>query len=147
MPMFRLPGHDIDVHEESHQSNTHEDFIASQQWHVGLFGRMLRALKAMPEGNGTVLDSTALILALEAGHGRDGAAAGATLNAHSTDNMVMLLAGSAGGRLKMGQHIRPAAVGGVPRHPASVLITAMNAVGAAATSLGDVSGAIPELQV
>ncbi len=146
MPMFRLPGHDIDVHEESHQSNTHADFVASQQWHVGLFGRMLRALKATPEGNGSVLDSTALIFALEAGHGRDAAATGTALNAHSTDNMIMLVAGSAGGRLKMGQHIRPAAVGGVPRHPASVLITAMNAVGVGGTTLGDVSGAIPELQ-
>ncbi|MEI2616638.1 MAG: hypothetical protein V9F06_03210 [Thermomicrobiales bacterium] len=34
-----------------------------------------------------------------------------------------------------------------PRHPASVLISCMNAVGVPATTLGDVSGNVPEILV
>ncbi|MEI2616637.1 MAG: hypothetical protein V9F06_03205 [Thermomicrobiales bacterium] len=67
MPMFRLPAHAIDVHEEGH-SGSAADFLLSHKWHVGLFGRLVRNLKALPEGNGTVLDNTAVAFALlEAG--------------------------------------------------------------------------------
>ncbi|MBK6697361.1 MAG: DUF1552 domain-containing protein [Myxococcales bacterium] len=151
MPMFRLPAHAIDVHEEGH-SGSAADFLLSHKWHVGLFGRLVRNLKALPEGNGTVLDNTAVVFALEAGHGRDGQQGeGNYFAAHSTDNMVMLIGGGGGGKLRKGQHIRPAASGthpngsAKPRHPASVLISCMNAVGVPATTLGDVSGNVPEL--
>lgn len=153
MPMFTLPQHKIDIHEESH-SGTRADFLASQTWHVSLFGRLLRNLKALKEGSGTVLDSTAVVFALEAGHGRDGQiGAGATTQAHSTDNMVLLVGGGAGGKIRRGQHIKPAPAGthpsgaAKPRHPASVLVSCMNAVGATATGLGDVAGNVPELLV
>ena len=150
MPMFTLPNHRMDIHEESH-SGSRTDFLASQVWHLSLFGRMLRALKAMPEAGGTVLDHSAVIFLLEAGHGRDAAAGGSSRQAHSTDNMVVLIGGDAGGVLERGQHIKPAPAGShpngsaKPRHPASVLTTCMNAVGGSATGLGDVSGTIPEL--
>jgi hypothetical protein len=153
MPMFRLPQHPIDIHEESH-SGARVDFLASQVWHVSVFGRLLRGLKALKEGSGTVLDSTAVVFALEAGHGRDGQQGPASsAAAHSTDNMVVLVGGGAGGRIKRGQHIRPATLGAhpsgaaKPRHPASVLVSCMNAVGVTTTSLGDVSGNVPELLV
>jgi Protein of unknown function (DUF1552) len=150
MPMFTLPGHVLDIHEESHQG-TRDWFLASQRWHLSIFGRILRQLKAVPEGNGTALDNTLVVFALEGGHGRDGAAPGATKNAHSTDNMVMLVGGNAGGKLKRGHHIQPAPMGthpsgaAKPRHPASVFLTCMNAMGVTASALGDVQGTIPEL--
>jgi hypothetical protein len=53
--------------------------------------------------------------------------------------MACLVAGRAGG-LKPGQHV--VAVG---KHPANVLITAMNAAGVAGNTLGDVTGNIPAL--
>jgi hypothetical protein len=52
--------------------------------------------------------------------------------------MACLIAGRAGG-LKPGQHLVAAG-----KHPANVLITAMNAVGVPG-NLGEVSGALPQL--
>jgi len=95
MPMFTLPQHREDIHEESH-GGSRNDFTASQRWHVSLFGRLLRNLKALKEGTGTVLDNTAVVFALEAGHGRDSQIGpNYALSAHSTDNMIMLVGGGA----------------------------------------------------
>src|SRR4029078_11280258 len=114
--------------EESHTGGR-VDFLASQVWHTSLFGRLLRGLKGLKEGAGTVLDNTAVVFALEAGHGRDGQQGpSSTFAAHSTDNMLVLVGGGGGGHLKRGQHIRPAAVGvhpngaAKPRHPGSVFV-------------------------
>jgi hypothetical protein len=53
--------------------------------------------------------------------------------------MSVLIGGRAGG-LRSGQHVK--ATG---KHPAQVLISAMKAVGVPGETLGEVSGAIPEL--
>ncbi len=52
---------------------------------------------------------------------------------HSVENMVMLLAGRAGG-FEPGEHIN-----GNRAHPATALITAMQAAGYTGNTLGDVS--------
>ena len=59
-------------------------------------------------------------------------------SSHSTENMACLIAGRAGG-LSPGQHVVAAG-----KHPANVLITAMNAVGVPG-NLGELSGNIPQL--
>ncbi|HET6147615.1 MAG TPA: hypothetical protein VFH68_08785 [Polyangia bacterium] len=74
----------------------------------------------------------------EGGHGLD-TATGSQNSTHSTQNMACLIAGRAGG-LKPGQHV--AATG---KHPANVLITAMNTAGVAGNALGEVTGNIPAL--
>jgi hypothetical protein len=61
-------------------------------------------------------------------------------SSHSTENMVVVFAGRAGG-LKAGHHIRA-----TDKHPAQVLLTAMNAVGVRGP-LGEVSEILPELGV
>ena len=53
--------------------------------------------------------------------------------------MACLIAGRSGG-LAPGRHVVASG-----KHPANVLITAMNAVGVPAASLGEVNGAIPAL--
>jgi hypothetical protein len=53
--------------------------------------------------------------------------------------MVLLVGGRAGG-LAPGSHIAAAGV-----HPASVLVSAMQAAGYEGDSLGEVSGNVPEL--
>ena len=55
---------------------------------------------------------------------------------HSTDNMVMLVAGRAGG-LKAGQHIVAK-----DKHPAHVFNTALQALGIS-KNLGEISGTVP----
>jgi hypothetical protein len=101
------------------------------------FAYLLGKLRDTPEGTGRLLDSCAVLLLHEGGHGLD-TATGKLNSTHSTENMACLIAGRAGG-LKAGRHVVAK-----DKHPANVLITAMNAVGVAG-NLPEVSGAIPEL--
>ena len=108
-------------------------------WHVKHFTRLIQKFKDTPEGNGNMLDNSAMAFLLEGGHGWD--PEGVKDNSsHSTENMACLLAGRAGG-LQPGQHV--VAAGG---HPAQVLITAMKAVGVNTNTLGEVTGDIPQLR-
>jgi hypothetical protein len=63
------------------------------RWHVEEFAYLVGRLKATPEGDKTLLDNTALIMAHE--H--------AEANAHKNNNLALLLAGHAGG-WKTGLH-------------------------------------------
>lgn len=111
-------------------------------WHVDQFAYLVAKLKSTAEGTGTLLDSSALLLVFEGGHGRllnSPGDTGAAIGTHSTENMAMLVAGRAGG-LKPGKHIVKNGV-----HPALVTISAMKAVGHNSETLGQMQGTVPEL--
>jgi hypothetical protein len=134
-------GIDIDMHELTHGAAGQKIEVVSDSvaWHVKQWSKLITKLKALPEpGGGTVLDSTALVLLFEGGHGYD--PEGNSKNAaHSTENMSALIAGRAGG-LKPGQHVVAK-----DKHPANVVISAMNGAGVMGDTLGEVKGNIPEL--
>lgn len=140
-PLF--PGYGTTVHGLTHKASTAKvaDIIA---WHMKHFGYLVSRLRDTPEGNGSVLDRSAIVFLHEHGFGGpNGFGTGnlGSVNAHNTENMAVVVAGRAGG-LKAGHHIvAPAAA----NHPVNVLITAMNAVGVGASSLGEVAGSIPAL--
>lgn len=109
------------------------------EWHLTHYAYLVNKLKQTPEGDGTVLDHSAVVFMPEAGHGvqlNDGVSVDQT---HSVQKMVLLVAGRAGG-LAPGRHI---ATNG--SHPGQVLLTAMQAVGHTGTTFGEVSGTVPEL--
>src|SRR5213078_1564275 len=100
-------------------------------WHMKHFATLLGKLAGSAEGAGRLIDSCAVLFLHEGGHGLD-TATGKTNSSHSTENMACLIAGGAGG-LRPGQHV--VATG---KHPANVVISAMNAVGVP-EKLGEVS--------
>jgi hypothetical protein len=128
---------ETDMHEATHQGNQ----VAVSEaisWHVRQWGSLVRKLKDMPDADGTsLLDHTALVMLFEGGYGYD-PEGGTGPSSHSTENMITLIAGRAGG-LRGGVHI--AAPGA---HPASVVLTAMRAAGAEG-SLGEIDEDLPEL--
>ena len=65
------------------------------RWHVEEFAYLVGKLKAMPEGDGTLLDHTCLLYVHE--H--------AEANAHKNNNLAVIVAGHAGG-VKTGMHTR-----------------------------------------
>ncbi len=141
MDASRFAGLDTNVHQLSHfggaagdPSGSVETMSASIKWHVGHFAYLVGQLRDM-------MDDCALVYCCEGGIGPtlEGDGTG-QYNAHSVEGMGALIAGRAGG-LQPGQHVL-----GQGRHPAQVIISAMKAVGAGET-LGEVSGAIPELFV
>jgi hypothetical protein len=68
------------------------------RWHVEEFAYLLAKLESMPEGAGTMLDNTLLVMVHE--H--------AEANAHKNSGLAVLVAGGMGG-LKTGRHTRVAA--------------------------------------
>jgi hypothetical protein len=129
-----------DIHSISHDSgSTGPGAIGDTVgWFVSQFARLVSKLKAIPETDGTtVLDNSACVLLFEGGYGTDPESGGQ--GAHSTENMTVLIAGGTAGGLDPGQHV--VAQG---KHPAQVVLSAMQAVGVGGP-LGDISGVIPQL--
>lgn len=112
-----------DMHATGH-SGTVEQIGYNTNWHVARFAKLVKRLSELPEGAGSVLDSTFVAMLFAEGS-----------NSHNSSDMTAFVAGVPS-KLKMGQHIPS---GGA--HPAKLLITGMQAIGVAKTSLGEVSGA------
>lgn len=133
-----IGGKQFDVHELGHSGKT-ADMTLAHAWHTKHFARLVQKLKDTPEGSGSVIDNTVMVLLNEGGHGYD--PEGDKMDSsHSTEEMTVLIAGKAGG-LKPGKHIRKAGM-----HPVNVVNSAMKAVGVT-KDLGEVTGTIPELFV
>ncbi len=129
----------IDVHEGHHDLSHHEnkaDKLAKisviNRFHVGQFAYLLGKLKAVREGEGTLLDHC--VIAYGCGNS-DG-------NRHNHDNLPMLLAGGGGGSIKPGRHIR---------YPdgtqlMNLWLSMLDRMGAPAESLGDSTGRLKSLE-
>ena len=142
MNMYPLTGHRCDCHEVGHGGDVmKKGTLAVSQviaWHMKHFAYLIGKLKDTAEGAARLIDNTVLVMLNEGGHGLD-TATGKQNSSHSTENMACLIAGRAGG-LKPGKHV--VAPG---KHPANVLVSAMNAAGVSGGALGEVTGGIPEL--
>ncbi len=133
-----------DLHEVAHngdQDNRGQIAVSTLlKWHVGHHAYLVEKLRQTPEGAGTVLDNTVALFVPEGGHGQQLDDGVSENQAHSVDQMCMVVAGGRSGGLVPGKHIRTEQA-----HPAQVLISAMQAAGHEGETLGEVSGAIPEL--
>lgn len=142
--MDPLIGVNLDLHEIGHASNarlcTTENVGKIIAWHTKHFGYLIAKFRDTPEGNGRMIDNVAAVFLSEAGHGRDPASPNETYSSHSTDDMVVLVAGRAGG-LKPGQHVVATGM-----HPGNAVLTAMKAVGVTSNTFGEVSGDLPQLR-
>ncbi len=121
-------------HEISHHANEPAklaQYTRIGAWHVGQFAALLERLRAIPEGDGTVLDSSLIVL----GAGlRDG-------NAHDPHDLPILLGGNGGGTLDTGRHVA------YPRDtPLCRLWWSLLArMGAPVARIGDASEGLPDL--
>jgi hypothetical protein len=155
-----------DVHSFAHSgafgggSRRHALII---RWHVEQFAYFVNLLKYLPDAGGSVLNNTAMLFMHEGGQGYTAESLEAlnTISTHTTENMVCLVAGRAGG-LKGGVHVdlgggiagdtRAASRNGQAKpynHPVNVTLSAMKAVGydkgGKPLQLGEVKGHIPDL--
>jgi hypothetical protein len=133
-----------DLHEVGHNGDA--DFRGQLpvslclQWHIGHYAYLLDKLKQSKEGAGSVLDNSAIVFMPEAGHGRHlNTPSDTAPKTHSVEEMVLLVAGRAGG-LKPGVHLPSAGA-----HPAQCLLACMRAVGYSSDTFGEVKGALSGL--
>lgn len=129
-----LPGVSGGHHQISHHENDKgklEEYAKINLWHVQQYAYMLERMKAIKEGEGTLLDNSVVLF----GSGmRDG-------NAHSPVNLPLVLGGRAGGTLATGRHLAYA-----PRTPLCNLYQGLlTRLGAPVPAFGDSTGELPGL--
>lgn len=137
MNVNSFTGIPYDQHEVGHSVGTTEAVSQILAWQLDQFAYLVAKLRDTPEGAASVLDNTAMVLLYEGGHGLD-PSTGDENRTHSTENMIVTVAGRAGGFVS-GQHID-----GNGMHPVHVINSAMRAVGVD-TDLGEVVGTIDGL--
>jgi hypothetical protein len=85
-------------HETSHHSKDPEklkQYFLINRWHVAQYAYLLNKLKAMKEGERTVLDNSLVLFGSALSDG----------NSHNPHKLPLVLAGSAGGKVATGQHL------------------------------------------
>jgi len=132
------PNFDMRSHQASHYGASHDptniqyaDYVLQVTWWVQQYAYILQQLQAIPEGNGTMLDNSLVLLCTEICDG----------NTHLHDDMPFVLAGGGGGAIKTGQTL----AFDYHRH-ADLLLAIGNAMGDSMTYFGDSSsGPLPGL--
>ncbi len=141
MSVEPLIGKKVDLHDLGHGGGNDQNIGEAIGWHIKHVAYLADRLRRTTEGDGNLLDRSALVFVNEGGVGFD-PEQNATSSTHSTDSMTALIMGGRAGGLKPGQHVATS-----KRHPAEVLITAMNAVGVTTDTLGEVKGGVRELMM
>lgn len=93
------PGFDMRSHQASHYGASHDpnhrefrDFMLQRTWWAEQFAYLLQELDRRPEGDGTMLDHSLVLLCTEVSDG----------NTHSHDDMPFVLAGGGSGSIRTG---------------------------------------------
>ncbi|MFO0589440.1 MAG: DUF1552 domain-containing protein [Polyangiaceae bacterium] len=91
------PNFDMRSHQASHYGSAGSDlfnaYVLQVRWWMSQFAYLLDALKKRPDGDGTMLDTSLVVLCTEVSDG----------NSHSHHDMPFLLGGRANGRLSTGR--------------------------------------------
>ncbi len=128
-----------DEHQLGHMPDSDttswEKIAIIRRWYLQQFKYLVERLDAVPEGEGTMLDNTVVVLGSEIARG----------NTHSHVDHHFVVAGGAGGTIKQGQHLHYGA-----RAHSDLLLTLLHAMGIEAATFGDpafVTGPLTELLV
>ena len=120
-------------HEISHHQDLPENFeklTTIGTWEVERFADLVSRLKAVNEGEGTLLDHCALYFSSEVADG----------NRHEHENMPVLLAGRGGGAIAPGRHL---VYDDMP--VANLFLSMLRMVGVQDESFGDSTGTLEGL--
>jgi hypothetical protein len=96
---YRFMGVPEGHHDLSHHGNDkkkQEKIAKINRFHISQYAYLLEKLKAVPEGDGNLLDNSMIVYGSGIGDG----------NRHNHDELPIVLAGKGGGSLKTGRHIR-----------------------------------------
>jgi hypothetical protein len=89
-------GHHTISHEPDDDGTSQSQLIAINNWYAKQMLYLIEAMKAVPEGNKTLFDNTAILWVNELAVG----------NVHSHNDMRYLIAGSCGGKIPTGRHLQ-----------------------------------------
>ncbi|ODT97524.1 MAG: hypothetical protein ABS79_07430 [Planctomycetes bacterium SCN 63-9] len=121
-------------HELSHHGNDpkkHEKIKKINLFHIEQFAYLLGKLKAIREGEKSLLDNTILVYGSGIGDG----------NRHNHDDLPILVAGRGGGTVQTGRHLKYEK--GLPLN--NLYLSILDRIGAGVDTLGDSTGKLPDL--
>ena len=132
------PGFDMRSHQASHYGAAHDPqkreyraYAQQVKWWVSQYAYLLSQLAARPEGDGTMLDYSLVLLCSEVSDG----------NTHLHDDMPFVLGGGGGGTIRTGRFLDV----GYRRH-GDLFVALAHALGDPINSFGDAStGPLPNL--
>lgn len=127
-----VPGTEGSHHEFSHHQNKaekYEPYSKINRWHCEQLAYFLDKLKSVKEGERTLLDNSMILFGSSFSDG----------NRHDPNNLPIVLAGRAGGRIKPGRHI--ACEKNTPL--CNLYVSMLEHMGTPVESFGDSTAAIP----
>jgi hypothetical protein len=130
-PSFDMRSHQASHYGASHSGQLYDAFFEQVVWWTSQFAYLLQRLHETPEGDGTMLDHSIVVMCTEVCDG----------NTHGHDNLPLVLAGRAGGRFSTGRLLDV----GYRRH-GDLWISVAEAMGQPTSWFGDSSaGPVPGL--
>ncbi|MBI3461878.1 MAG: DUF1552 domain-containing protein [Planctomycetes bacterium] len=132
---YPMVGVNAGWHELSHHQGAEEKIAKIKKidlFHVEQFAYFLEKLKAVKEGEGTLLDNCMVLYGSGLSDG----------NRHDHHNLPVVLAGRAGGSIVPGRHIQV----GRETPMNNLFLSMVERVGAQASSFGDSTGTLKELE-
>lgn len=117
----------LDLTHNGHERALEAMYLKTNQYHIAQFAYLVGRLKAITEGEGTLLDHSLLMCCSNLFDG----------DAHQADEMPILLAGRGGGDLTTGRVFDFSGQGAEGRRACSLYITLMNQMGVPTTRFGD----------
>jgi hypothetical protein len=129
--VFGPSGSTTAFHTSSHHQEREDrirDFQKINTYHVSLLPYLLDRLKQIPDGDGTLLDSSLVVYGSAMGNS----------NMHNHKRCPLVVAGHAGGRLKGDLHVK--AADGTPM--ANAMLSLLHALDVDVASFGDSTGAL-----
>jgi len=130
-PFIGVPEGHHDVSHHAGDPKKHEKIKTINRFHVEQFAYLLGKLKAIPEGEGSLLDNTMIVYGSGIGDG----------NRHNHNDLPILLAGRGGGTIKTGRHVKYGR--NTPLN--NLYVSMLHRMGAPTESLGDSTGPLPKL--
>ncbi|MFZ4629604.1 MAG: hypothetical protein ACOYNR_14860, partial [Blastocatellia bacterium] len=110
-------------------------YLRTNQYHVEQFTYLVNRLKAIDEGGSTLLDNSILMLASSLFDG----------DAHSADQLPIVLAGRAGGAIRTGRILDYLDRGDDQRRACSLFLSIMDLMGTRLERFGDSDTRLAEL--
>jgi hypothetical protein len=127
--VFTGAGVSTGFHIASHHNEREDriiDFAKINRYHIGMLPYFLDKLKAIPDGDGTLLDNTVILYGSPMGNP----------NVHNHKRCPLILLGHGGGAIKGDRHLK--AADGTPM--ANVMLTALATLGVEGDTFGDSTG-------
>src|SRR5688572_21399066 len=113
--------HDLS-HEGDSNTGAQDDLVAINTWYAGEFAYLIEKLKAIPEGDGTMLDNTIVLWGNELGKGND----------HTRTRIPFVMAGGKNAGLQTGRFLQYTDV-----ENNRLLVSILNALGIDVDTYGD----------